>query len=145
MKNRLLFCALMGILTACQQETDIQPGTSTLAGEAAGTYQTNFYLDPSYVAMSADQLPYAELKTESDNSVTLVYTKLYPTKVSQIVQHISLVRQSAGIQLFMDGLNIGTLQTDRIFTNSGMERQGQLLRLNLQSESRNDLNFVGSK
>ena len=51
MKNRLLFCSFVGMLTACQQEADIQPSSLTLASEVVGTYRTNFYLDPSCVAI----------------------------------------------------------------------------------------------
>jgi hypothetical protein len=145
MKNRLLFCAFAGLLTACQQETDIQPGSSTLAGEVVGTYRTNLYLDPSCVAMSADQMPYAELKAESDSSVTLVYTKPYPAKTSQSISRVALSRQSNSIQLRVADSSIGTLQTDRIFTNNGMEKQGKLLRINIQNDRQNGLYFAGFK
>ena len=145
MTKQLLFCALVGTLTACQHEADIQPSPSTLSGELVGTYRTNFYLDPSSVALPADQMPYAELKAESDSTVTLVYTKLYPTKTSQSLEHVSLSRQTNGIQLRLADSTIGTLQTDRVFTNSGMEKQGKLLRVNIQNDLQNTLFFVGSK
>ncbi len=145
MKNRLLFCALAGVLTACQQEADIQPTSTTLAGEVVGTYRTNFYLDPSCVAMSAGQMPYTELKAESDSSVTLVYTRLYPAKTSQFIKHVALSRQPNSIQLRVADSSIGTLQTDRIFTNNGMEKQGKLLRINVQDSRQNGLNFTGFK
>lgn len=139
MKNRLLFCLLAGLLTACQQEAAIQPNLPTLTGEVVGTYRTNFYLDPSCVAMSADQMPYTELKAESDSSVTLIYTRLYPVKFSQFIEHVSVSRQPSGVQFRVADSSIGTLQTDRIFTNNGMEKQGKLLRINVQD----NLYFAG--
>lgn len=145
MKNRLLFCSFIGVMTACQQEADIQPSSSTLAGEVAGTYRTNVYLDPSCVAISSDQMPYTELKAESDSSVTLVYTRQSPAKVSQSIEHVALVRQPTGIQLRVANSSIGTLQTDRIFTNSGMEKQGKLLRVNIQGDPQTSLYFAGFK
>lgn len=145
MKKQLLFCSLIGTLTACQHEADIQPNPSSLASEVVGTYRTNFYLDPSSVAMPVNQLPYAELKAESDSSVTLIYTKLYPAKASQSFEHILLGRQTDGIQLRVADSSIGTLQTDRVFTNNGMEKQGQLLRITVPTDSKNVLNFTGFK
>ena len=141
MKKRLLLCSITGLLAACGQETDIQPSSSALANDIAGTYRTNVYLDPSTVATPADQMPYAVLKTESDSSVTIVYTTLYPIKASQVIENVLLSHQADGIQLRLANTSIGSLQTDRIFTNNGMEKQGQLLRL----DGKNDLEFVGSK
>ena len=129
MTKRLLFCSLVGILVACQRETDIQPTSSSLANEVAGTYRTNVYLDPANLATPTDQMPYTVLKAESSNSITLTYTELYPTKMSQVVEHISLNRQAEGVQLQVANSIIGTLQTDRAFTNNGMEKQGKVLRL----------------
>ena len=63
MKKRLLFGSLLGVLSACQQEVDIAPDSTSLAAQVAGTYRTNFYLDPSCVAIPADQMPYAGVKT----------------------------------------------------------------------------------
>ena len=144
MIKRLLFCSLVGgTLTACQREADIQPNVSSLAGEVAGTYHTNVYLDPSCVAIPADKMPYAQLKAESDSSVTLVYTTLYPAKASQSVEHISLHRQSDGVQLRVADLNMGTLQTDRIFTNTGMEKQGKRLQVIVSKNSANPVYFSG--
>ncbi|GAB4026281.1 hypothetical protein [Spirosoma koreense] len=143
MKNHLLFWALAGVITACQQEAEIQPGTSSLAGEVVGTYRTNVYLDPANVAISISQMPYAELKAETDSSVTMVYTKLYPAKTSQLIEHVSLVRRANGIQLRLADSSIGMLQTDRIFTNNGMEKQGKLLRIGGQTGSSNGVSFTG--
>ncbi|WP_420146643.1 hypothetical protein, partial [Spirosoma sp.] len=110
-----------------------------------GTYRTNVYLDPSQVATPTGQMPFAELRGESDSSVTLVYTTTYPTKAEQSIQHVTLSRLTNGIQLRASGSVIGTLQTDRIFTNSGMEKQGKLLRISLQHSSEDIPDFVGSK
>lgn len=145
MKKQLLFCAIVGTMTACQHETDIQPTLPTLAGEVAGTYRTNVYLDPSRVAIPAAQMPYTELKAESDSSVTLVYNTQYLTKTSQSIQHIQLSRQADLIQLRVADSSIGTLQTDRIFTDSGMEKQGKLLRVNIQTDSKTQQSFAGVK
>ena len=144
MKKQLLFCSLMGVLTACQQQTDIQPSTSSLAGEVAGTYRTNFYLDVSCVAIPAGQMPYAEVKAESDSSVTLIYTKFSPAKSSRVINHIRLVRQLAGIGLYLADSSVGTLKTDRIFTDNGMEKQGKLLRITVQ-DPQNFLYFAGTR
>ena len=143
MIKRLLFCSLVSTLTACQREADIQPNGLSLAGEVSGTYHTNVYLDPSCVAIPADKMPYAQLKEESDSSVTLVYTKLYPGKASEFIEHISLHRQSDGVQLRVDDLNIGTLQTDRVFTNNGMEKQGKRLQVTVGKDSANPVYFSG--
>ncbi|GAB4037720.1 hypothetical protein [Spirosoma gilvum] len=143
MKTQLLFCALIGVLTACQHESDIQPNASSLASEAVGTYRTNFYLDPSYVALSQNQMPYVELKQESDSNVTLLLTKQYPTPETQTIPHVLLQRKLDGVELRVANSSIGTLQTDRIFTNTGMEKQGQLLRLSNQDGSVSE--FIGVK
>lgn len=140
MKKRLLFCSLVSLFVACRNETDIMP-TSSLANEVAGTYHTNVYLDPSTVAVPADQMPYIVVKAESDSSVNLIYTKVYPTPTSQLIEHVGLSRQAEGVQLRVANQPIGTLQIDRVFTNNGMEKQGQLLRLTGQSA----VDFVGSK
>lgn len=139
MKKQLLLCAVLGVVMACQQEGNIDPASPSLAASVAGTYRTNLYMDPSYVALPANQMPYAELKAESDSSVLFVYTEQYPTKSSQTVSHIQLVRRPDGIQLRVGGLTIGTFKTDRIFTNNGMEKQGPLLRITLGKS----LNFTG--
>ncbi len=145
MTKRLLLSSLAGLLTACQGEADIQPNSLSLSGEVVGTYRTNLYLDPSYVAIPADKMPYAELKAESDSSVTMIYTKLYPAKFSQSIEHISLRRQPEGFQLRVADSSIGTLQADRIFTNNGMEKQGKLLRLNIENKPQISLYFSGFK
>ncbi len=145
MKKRLLFCALLGSLTACQRESDIQPNSASLSSEVTGTYRTNFYLDPSCVAISANQMPFAELKAESDSTVTLVYTRLYPAKVVSRIPNINLSRQTDVIVFQVADSSVGTLQTDRIFTDNGMEKQGKLLRISMQGQTQTPFYFAGSK
>lgn len=145
MNRHLLFCALLGSLAACTHEAEIQPGSASLAGEVAGTYRTNAYLDLSCVALPAGQMPYAELKPETDSSVTFVYTRLYPNKSTQQIANVSLRRQADVIQLRLANRSIGTLQTDRLFTNNGMEKQGKVLRVTMQSDPQNVLYFSGAK
>jgi hypothetical protein len=143
MKKPLLFCSLIGILSGCYSEADISPDSSSLASKAVGLYRTNLYLDPSRVATPTDKMPYTELRAESDSTLTLTYTKFYPTPGSQSIPHVLVKQQSDGIQLQVAGLTIGTLKTDRIFTNNGMEKQGQLLRLTIPGDSANNLIFSG--
>ncbi len=145
MNKRLLFCSLVGILTACQHEGDIQPTSVSLASEVVGTYRTNFYLDPSCVAISTDQMPYTEIKAQSDSTVILTYTKLSPAKISRSIENVRLNRQANSVQLSLDGSTIGSMQTDRIFTDNGMEKQGKLLRINIQHEPQDFLYFAGIK
>ena len=145
MKKRLLFWAFAGLLTACNRETDIQPNPSSLAEEVVGTYRTNFYLDPSCVAIPADQMPFAELKAESDNTVTIMYTNPYPAKASQLLEHVLLTRDAESVQLRIADSTIGTLQTDRVFTNNGMEKQGKLLRITMQANPQSVMYFTGVK
>ena len=135
MNTRLLFCALLATVTACRQEGDVQPSPASLAEEVAGTYRTNVYLDPSCVAMPTGQMPYAELKRESDSTVTLIYTRPYPNQVVKQIPNVRLSRQPEGILLHIAGSNAGTLATDRVFENNGMEKQGKLLRITLPVDS----------
>lgn len=143
MNQRLLLFALLGTATACQRETDILPTVQTLAGEVAGTYRTNVYLDPSCVALAADKLPYTELRAESDSTITLTYVNLYPVRSSERVTNVTLRRQADAIHLRVADTSIGTLQTDRIFMNNGMEKQGNLLRVSFQSDPQHPVYFVG--
>ncbi|GAB3986748.1 hypothetical protein GCM10028807_04820 [Spirosoma daeguense] len=142
MKKRLLFCAFIGSLTACQHTPDIQPNLATPASEAVGTYQSNFFLDPSSVDLPSSQMPYVQLKAESDSQVTLTYTKLYPARTDLSVKHVSVIRQNDTIRLRLGNSDIGTLLTDRAFTSNGMEKQGKLLRL---THSQSSLSFTGLK
>jgi hypothetical protein len=145
MIKQLLFCALVASLAACQQDGDVQPNLPSLALDVAGMYRTNVFLDPSRVAVSADKMPFAELKTESDSTVSLVYTKLSPEKDIKEFHNVRLSRQGDVVLLKVADVNIGTLQTDRIFTNSGMEKQGRLLRLSIFEEPNFVLYFSGAK
>lgn len=145
MNKHFLLFALLAATTACRRETDIEPGAPTLSAEVAGIYHTNAYLDPSCVALSDGQMPYAELKTESDSTVTLIYTQRYPAKSSQRIPNVALSRQAEGIHLRVADLRIGSLQTDRIFMNNGMEKNGKLLRLSHQNAPQRPLYFAGFK
>lgn len=146
MNARLLLGVLLAITTACHRESEVQPNATSLASEVAGTYRSNFYLDLSCVAIPADKMPYAELRAESDSTITLVYTRLYPQRESHRVEHISLSRKAEVIQLSTTEGTIGTVQTDRVFTNNGMEKQGQLLRIfPAQTKPAAFLSFVGAK
>ncbi len=143
MKKPLLFCSLLGMLSGCYNEDGISPNASSLASQAAGLYRTNLYLDPSRVATPTDKMPYTELRAESDSTLTLTYTKLYPTPGSQSIQNVLVKQQLDGLQLTVAGLPVGTLRTDRVFTNNGMEKQGRLLRLSLPGDSTDSLHFSG--
>ncbi len=143
-KLPLLF-ALLTAATACQQERAIQPNTPTLAGEMAGMYHTNVYLDPACVTLPASQLPYAEVQAETDSTVTLIYTKFYPAKITQRISNVGLIRQADAIQLRLADSSIGTLQTDRLFMNNGMEKQGKLLRVSVRTAPQQSVYFAGFK
>jgi hypothetical protein len=144
MKKPLLFSTL-GLLLACQPESNVSPAATSLAAEVAGLYRTNVYLDPACLAIPTEQMPYVELKAESANSVTLVYTKLYPAKAIQSFEHVIVQRQAEAIEFRLAGASIGTLQTDRLFTSNGMEKQGNLLRVSMQHNPQNTVYFAGSR
>lgn len=143
MKNHLLFIALAGALAACQQESDVQPTPSSLLGDVAGTYRTNFYIDPSTGTTPASQLPSIVLKAESDSLLTLTYTVTYPASGSLTLEHVRVKRQADQVQLRFGNTIIGTLQTDRVFTDNGMEEQAPLLRINLQDNRQHQVSFTG--
>ena len=145
MNPRLLLFALLATATACQRETDILPTAQTLAGEVAGTYRTNVYLDPSCVALATDKLPYTELQVESDSTITLTHVNLYPVRSSKRIPNVALRRQADIIHLRVADTSIGTLQTDRIFMNNGMEKQGNLLRVSFRSNPQRPVYFAGFK
>ena len=145
MNRHLLFCALLGSMTACQHNDDIQPNSSSLAGEVTGNYQTNFYIDPSLAATPTDKMSSAELKAESDSTVTLIYTRLYPSREVKQVAHVGLIRQADAVQLRVADSSIGSFQTDRIFTNNGMEKQGKVLRIALKQGEQDPVYFTGHK
>ena len=145
MKKRLVFCALLGSLTACQHDGDIQPNSLSPASEVSGTYQTNAFADVLCVALQTNQMPSAELKAESDSTATLIYTKRYPTTETRRIEHISLIRQGDVVQLRDNGTVVGSFQTDRVFTNSGMETQGKVLRVTMPANAQNSVSFTGYK
>lgn len=136
MKKQLLFCMLsLGGMTACQPEADVVPNATTLSGEVAGSYRTNAFLDLSCVALPTGQMPSVDLRAETDSTVTVRYTRYTPDRVVQQLSGVTLRRQAEAVQLRLADSSIGTLQTDRIFTNSGMEKQGKLLRISLQNSA----------
>ncbi|NEU65425.1 hypothetical protein GK091_00890 [Spirosoma agri] len=145
MNKNLLFCALLFSMTACQQNDEIQPNSSSLAGEVVGSYQTNLYIDPSYAATPTDKMPSAELKAESDSTVTLIYTRLYPAREVKQLAHVGLIRQAEAVQLRIADSSIGSFQTDRVFTNNGMEKQGKVLRIALQQGEQDLIYFTGHR
>ncbi|MCK8491825.1 hypothetical protein M0L20_08175 [Spirosoma sp. RP8] len=147
MKKQLLYFIMLGAttsMTACQQEHDIQPDSS-LAGEVAGNYRTNYFLDPSCVAVPTNKMPSAELRAESDSAVTLIYTKSYPDKEVRQIEHVRLTREADAVQLRLADSSIGSLQTDRVFTDNGMEKQGKILRISIQPDNGNAVYFAGYK
>jgi len=145
MKKQLLFCAVLGALTACQNESEIQPNTLSLAGEVTGVYQTNFFIDPSCIAVPSNKMPFTEVKAESDSAVTLIYTRQFPNKEVKKIEHIALNRQSEAIQLKIANVSVGSIQTDRMFTDNGMEKEGKVLRLTIQNSTQVVLMFTGYK
>ncbi len=109
----------------------MQPGPATLAGEVSGTYRTNPYLDPSCVATPAGQMSVVTLRPESDGVVSLVYAYQFPKPGTHQLTGVLLSRQAdSAVQLTHGNVVLGTVQTDRVFTNNGMEKQGKLLRIN---------------
>ncbi|GAA4410958.1 hypothetical protein GCM10023187_36200 [Nibrella viscosa] len=145
MKHRLLLFVITGLLAACRQE--IEPESATLAGRLAGAYQTNSFLDVLCIALPADKMPVAELKAESDSEVTVTLRRFHPDTNTQTLTNITLQPQAdKSIRLLYNGEVIGTYQTDRVFTNSGMETQGNVLRIaKADNDSRNKLYFIGYK
>lgn len=127
---------------SCGRGTDITP---TLAGEVAGRYQTNSFLDFRCIALPSGSMPSATLKSQSDATVTLTYQETYPTARTQTIANISLYRQADNsVQLISGGNVIGTVRTDRVFSSNGMERQGLVLRVQADSPG-TAVSFTGSK
>ncbi|WP_338873679.1 hypothetical protein WBJ53_31145 [Spirosoma sp. SC4-14] len=145
MMKQLLFFVFLGMLTACRHESDILPNATSLAGEVVGTYQTNFFLDPSCAAIPSDKMPFAKVEAESDSAVTLIYTRQYPNRETRRLEHIKLNRQADAVQFNMADSSIGLLQTDRMFMDNGMEKQGKVLRLTMQNSPEAVLFFTGYK
>ncbi len=144
MKKVLLFSTLLFLSAACSRSTDVSP---TVAGEVAGTYLTNGFLDYLCIALPADKMPTATLTPESDATVTLTYLRRYPVEQSQTFPSLQLTRLTdKSIQLTRQGQVLGTIQTDRAFNANGMERQALVLRV--QANTRDPLTaitFTGAK
>ncbi|MGF7218520.1 hypothetical protein GGR92_004697 [Spirosoma lacussanchae] len=146
MTKQLLFCVLLGSLTACQPDSDIQPGTASLAGEIGGRYRTNVFLDPSCVALSSSQLPTVTLLAESDSAVSVLYAYQYPQKGTRRVEGVALSRQAdSSVQLRVGNTTLGSVQTERVFTDNGMEKEGKLLRITYQNSATEIPYFAGVK
>lgn len=132
---------LTGWLTGCQHTNDIEP--QSLARSVAGTYKTNAYVNPLFVALTAGQLPQLFVKPETDSTVTVVYTQFHPTKTTQQLAHVLLQRSGDVVTLKQEGKVIGSWQWDRIFTSNGMETQANVLQLANQSGQDSSLSFTG--
>lgn len=127
MKQLIIFITLLGLM-ACQSNTDVAPALAT--SEIAGTYQTNAFLDYRYLALPASQMPTVTLRATATNTLTLVWNQSLPKAGVQTLVGITLVQQpDQGIELMQAGQVIGSIKTNRVFTDSGMETQGKLLRL----------------
>lgn len=143
MNTRLLYTLMLGTLAGCGREADIQPGSLPPAVEAAGTYRTNFYLDPSGVALSAGPRPSVELRTETDSTVMLAYATGSANRPARRIPGVLVQRQPDGLHLSVAGQDIGTLRTERIFLDNGLEKQGQLLRLDGSGDAGSFPGFAG--
>lgn len=133
MKKQLLFCLLLSSFAACTPENDVQPGPVTLAGEVSGMYRTNPYVNPSCVAIPTSQMPVVTLRPESNGVVSLIYAYQFPKPGSHRLTGVLLSRRAdSTVQLTYGNVVLGTVQTDRVFTNNGMEKQGKLLRIDVQ-------------
>jgi len=146
MKKQLLFCLLLSSFAACTQENDVHPSPGTLAGEVSGAYRTNPFVNPSCVAIPASQMPIITLRPESDGVVSLVYAYQFPKPGSRQITGVQLSRRAdSAVQLTHDNVVLGTVQTDRVFTNNGMEKQGKLLRVDAQDILPDVSYFAGVK
>ncbi len=146
MKQPLLFCLLLSSLVACTQENDVQPSPGTLADEVSGMYRTNPYLNPSCVATPSNQMPVVMLRPESDGVVSLVYAYQFPKPGNHQLTGVLLSRRADNaVQLTHGSVVLGTIQTDRVFTNNGMEKQGKLLRIDAPDAQPDMPYFAGVK
>ncbi|MBO0939748.1 hypothetical protein J2I47_24595 [Fibrella sp. HMF5335] len=138
----LLLGTLVFTTMSCGRDTDIAP---TMASEVTGRYQTNGFLDVLCVALPANKMPTATINIQSDAVVTLTYQQVYPTEQTHVIPNIALKRQADNsIQLSSGGSVVGTVSTDRVFSNNGMERQGLVLRIQAVSAGTR-VSFTGSK
>ncbi len=144
MKKALLFSTLLFLSAACSRNADVAP---TLAGEVAGTYLTNGFLDYLCIALPPNQMPMVTIVPESDAAVTLTYLKQYPVAQSQTFSHLQLTRLAdKSIQLTQQGQVIGTVSPDRAFNANGMERQALVLRVQSNtSDPQTAIVFTGAK
>jgi hypothetical protein len=89
-------------------------------------------------------MPTVDVKTQTDSQITITLHQYFPDKQNTTLKSIALTRQpDSSIQLTHDGQAIGSFQQDRIFTSSGMETSGKVLRLNKTGTT--PLYFVGNK
>jgi hypothetical protein len=144
MKKRLLFCAFAGSLASCQHEGNIQPAMVSVAREVAGTYQTNAFTDVLHVATPPNQMPSLNVTAETDSTVTMTYTDQYPKANEERISNVLLRRQTDGVYFWTNDTLIGSLQNDRAFTNRGVEKQANVLRINI-TRSAKALRFIGFK
>lgn len=144
MKKRLLFCAFAGSLASCQREGDIQPAMVSVTKEVVGTYQTNAFTDVLHVSTPANQMPTLNITAETDSTVTMTYTDQYPSVAEEQISHVLVRQQADGIYFWKNDTLVGALQNDRAFTSSGIEKQADVLRINV-ARSEKAIRFVGYK
>lgn len=132
---------LAGLLTSCQQGADIEP--QSLSQAVAGTYKTNAFVNPLFVALHTDQIPHLVVKPETDSTVTLIYNQFSPSKVTQQLTQVVLQRQGETIFLKQNGKPIGSWQWDRVFTSNGVETQTNVLQLAKQVSQDSSVSFTG--
>ena len=143
--KKLFLLGLPLVWAGCQPSNEIMPEITPASGEVTGNYQTNGYLDLQTIPLSTGQLPTADVKAQSDSEITLTLNQHYPAVQQTTLRNVILRRQpDSSILLNYQGQVIGSYQTDRIFTNSGMEAQGKVLRINSADRTK-PLVFIGYK
>lgn len=145
MRNRLLLLVITGLMASCRQE--IEPEAATPAARLSGTYQTNGFLDVLCIALPSDKMPVAELRADSDSEVTVTIRRFFPAPETKTLKKVALqVQNDQSVWLLYQGKLIGSYQTDRIFTSSGMEIEGNVLRINKSTDdSQQSFVFTGYK
>ncbi len=124
----LILPGLLFLFTACQSGTDVNPASLTDA--IVGRYQTNQYLDYTRLTLSTDQMPVVVIQSAADHALTLIIATPASTANVRAIAGVTLVRQDdQRTNLVRNGQVIGSVQAGRVFTASGMETQGHLLRL----------------
>lgn len=127
MKHLILFSTLLG-LAACRPNADVAP--VPLPVEVVGTYQTNGFLDYRCLALPANQMPTVTIRATGLNTLTVTLTRFRPKTHIQTLTGVTLSPQPDQHMALLRGNQvIGSVQTSRVFTASGMETQGKLLRL----------------